>query len=161
MPILVTNAPRPAATASPRRKGAVRADGSRFTLESEAEAPPEAPGATTFVCPSALLLLQEAPGPEPAGGRAEAVRHGTGLLDRLDELRLALLCGAVPPARLRAIADALAARSARLGEPRLDAVIAEIELRCAVELAKFHRANRNGPSPVPGPEPVSRFSSGA
>ena len=104
--------------------------------------PPRPRAPTTFVCPSALLLLQEAPGPEPAGGRAEAVRHGTGLLDRLDELRLALLCGAVPPARLRAIADALAARSVPLGDPRLDAVIAEIELRCAVELAKFHRANR-------------------
>lgn len=159
MPILVTNAPRPAAIASPRRKGAVRADGSRFTLESEGEPHPEAPGATAFVCPSALLLLQEAHGPEPAGGRAEAVRHGKGLLDRLDELRLALLCGTVPPARLRAIADALAGRPDRPDDPRLGAVIAEIELRCAVELAKFHRADRRGPSPAPRPERVSRSSS--
>lgn len=159
MPILITSTAGPAVAASPRRKGAVRADGSRFTLESEGEAPPEAPAATTFVCPSALLLLQGAPGPEPAGGRAEALRHGMDLLDRLDDLRLALLCGTVPPARLRAIADALAARSARLGDPRLDAVIAEIELRCAVELAKFHRANRRGLSPAPCPEPVSRCSS--
>jgi hypothetical protein len=161
MPILVTNAPRATAAASPRRKGAVRADGSRFTLESEAEAPPEAPAPAALLCPSALLQLQEAPPPAPARSRQAAFRHGTGLLDRLDELRLALLSGAVPPARLRAIADALASRSDRPDDPRLAAVIAEIELRCAVELAKFHRANRPSPARASGPGADFRSSSRA
>lgn len=157
MPILVTNAPRPAAAASLRRKAAVRADGSRFTLETEDETPPEAPAPAAVLCPSALLQLQEAPPPGPARSRQAALRHGTGLLDRLDALRLALLSGAVPPARLRAIADALASRSDRPDDPRLAAVIAEIELRCAVELAKFHRANR--PSPAQASAPGADFLS--
>jgi hypothetical protein len=161
MPILITSTTGAAVAASPRRKGAVRADGSRFTLESEAEPPAEAPGATAFVCPSALLLLQEAPGPEPAGGRAEALRHGTGLLDQLDDLRLALLSGAVPPARLQAIADALATRSGRPDDPRLGAVIAEVELRCAVELANFDRGDRPSPAQASDPGPDFRSSSEA
>jgi hypothetical protein len=149
MPILVTSTPRPAAAASLRRKGALRSNGSRFTLEGDGEAAPEAPAPAAVLCPSVLLQLQEAPPPGPAHSRQAALRHGMDLLDRLDELRLALLSGAVPLAGLRAIADALATRSGQPDDPRLGAIIAEIELRCAVELAKFDRANRPAPSQAP------------
>ncbi|MGZ9033388.1 MAG: flagellar assembly protein FliX [Rhodospirillales bacterium] len=130
---------------APRRKGPTRSDGARFTLDGVDEAAPEAPAGGAFICPTALLQIQEAPEPEPAGGREAALRRGDDLLDRLDDLRLTLLTGAVPPSRLSALADALAARRQESRDPRLDAIIAEIELRAAVELAKFERAKRREP----------------
>jgi len=67
------------------------------------------------------------------------LRRGTDLLDRLDDLRLALLAGTISPSRLKALADALSAGKSRSNDPRLDAIIGEIELRAAVELAKLSR----------------------
>lgn len=139
---------------APRRKGPTRSDGARFTLDGVDEAAPEVPAGGAFVCPTALLQIQEAPEPEPAGGRAAVVRRGDDLLDRLDDLRLALLTGSVPPSRLTALADALGARRHESQDPRIDAIIAEIELRAAVELAKFERAKRREPPQPAGPSAV-------
>lgn len=160
MPITtVVGAPGVAASRSVGRKAAVRAKGGRFTLDGEDEAAAEAPpGPVAFVSPPALLQLQEALEQAPAGSRAAALRHGADLLDRLDDLRLALLAGAVAPGRLRALADAVAARRGP-SDPRLDAIIAEIELRCAVELAKFRHASAPGPLQPGAPEPLSRSKS--
>lgn len=139
MPIIIANAVGAgSAAAGLRRKGATRPDGARFSLDVADEAAPEAPAVVTLVCPTALLQIQEAPEREPA--RAAAVRRGADLLDRLDDLRLALVAGSLSPARLRALAETLAARREASHDPRLDEIIAEIELRTAVELAKFNRS---------------------
>lgn len=138
MPVLISNIARPGAAAGLRRRNAAKPDGVRFSLDAADEAAAEAPAAVAFVCPTALLQIQEAPEREP--GRAAAVHRGAELLDRLDGLRLALLAGAIPPTRLRALADALAARREASCDPRLDEIIGEIELSAAVELAKLNRA---------------------
>ncbi len=160
MPIIIAGARGAgAAAAAQRRKGPTKPDGARFTLDREDEPAAEAPAGPVFVCPTALLQIQEAPEREPASGRAAVARRGADLLDRLDDLRLALLAGAVSPSRLSALADALAAEKAQSNDPRLDEIIAEIELRTAVELAKF---NRERPADAPeavGPGGVSPSSS--
>lgn len=160
MPIPVVATPRMAPATSSRRLGRVRAEAGRFTLESDGEALPEAPAAVAFVCPPALLQLQEAAAPEPSAARA-ALRHGFDLLDRLDDLRLALVAGRIAPGRLAALAEALAARQGPSSDPRVEAVIAEIELRAAVELAKFHRATSGGPLQPASRASVSRSDSKA
>lgn len=138
MPIIIAGAGRAgSAPAALRRKGQAKADGARFTVDGTDGPAAEAPAGLAFVCPTALLQIQEAP--EPAGGRAAVVRRGTDLLDRLDDLRLALLAGRVSPARLKALADALSTGKSGSNDPRLDEIIAEIELRAAVELAKLNR----------------------
>ena len=140
MPIIIAGAMGAgAAAAAQRRKGRARLDGARFTLDGADEPAAEAPAGPAFVYPTALLQIQEAPEREPAAGRAAVARRGADLLDRLDDLRLALLVGAIPPSRLSALADALAAGKAQSNDSRLDEIIAEIELRTAVELAKFNR----------------------
>lgn len=161
MPIPIAATPGMAPAASSRRPGRVRAEAGRFILESDGEAMPEAPAAVAFVCAPALLQLQEAAAPGPSGARAAALRHGFDLLDRLDDLHLALAAGRIAPGRVAALAEALAARQGPSSDPRVEAVIAEIELRAAVELAKFRRASPGGVLQPPPREAVSRSDSKA
>lgn len=72
--------------------------------------------------------------------RRKAVRRGTEMLDILDDLKIALLAGRVPPARvarLRAIVEQLEARDV---EPELRDLLREIDLRARVELAKLDKS---------------------
>ena len=120
-----------AAAPSPRRA----ADGN-FTL-SEAEvthAQTAAVSLRTLGGIDALIALQGIE--EPAERRRRAVKQGRRALDALDDLKLGLLCGTLDQGtllRLKAVAADLKDSS---GDERLDAVLAEIELRVAVELAK-------------------------
>jgi hypothetical protein len=68
--------------------------------------------------------------------RKRAVRKGRAALDALDELRLGLLSGMIEPASLRRLQVLAGDLSAGTGDPSLDIVLAEIELRVGVELAK-------------------------
>ena len=64
------------------------------------------------------------------------MQRGKGALDVLDELKIGLLSGnfgVSTVGRLRAAAASLKSSS---GDPGLDAVLSEIELRVEVELAK-------------------------
>ncbi len=79
---------------------------------------------------------------EPGERRRRAVARGRNALDALDALKIGLLdggLGADTVSRLRAAASGLKDGS---GDPVLDGVLAEIELRLEVELAKME------PSPV-------------
>lgn len=72
----------------------------------------------------------------------EAFAYGEDLLDGLDALRLDLLTGCIPLSRLEALQTQLKRRAARHGaacDGRLLGVLAEIETRVAVELAKLGR----------------------
>ncbi|HET6522703.1 MAG TPA: flagellar assembly protein FliX, partial [Geminicoccaceae bacterium] len=98
-----------------------------------------APGAPLTAL-GALLAAQEVPEVGGGGGRRRAARRGHDLLDRLDELRLALLEGGVPEPTLRRIVALLEERAGPVDDPRLGAVLHEIEVRAAVELAKLERS---------------------
>jgi hypothetical protein len=72
--------------------------------------------------------------------RRRSVQRGHDLLDGLDRLKAALIGGRVATRDLQAIAGRLAERNSESGDPRLDGLVAEIELRAAVELAKLEAA---------------------
>ncbi len=100
------------------------------TTETRAAAAPKAPATI-----DALLALQGV-GEDPAERRKRSVKRGRGALDVLDDLKIGLLSGNFDPStviRLRAAAAELKSSS---GDAGLDAVLAEIELRVEVELAK-------------------------
>ena len=83
----------------------------------------------------ALIALQSED--DPAGRRRRAVKRGRAALDALDELKHGLLAGTLGPStllRLKSVATELKGAS---GESGLDAVLAEIELRVEVEIAKL------------------------
>ncbi|HLT76193.1 MAG TPA: flagellar assembly protein FliX [Ferrovibrio sp.] len=69
--------------------------------------------------------------------RQRAFERGSGLLEHLDEIRLGLLEGRLPAAKLQALAQLLRSEKLHVEDPRQAEVLAEIELRCAVELAKL------------------------
>lgn len=69
--------------------------------------------------------------------RQRAFQRGSSLLDRLDEIRHGLLEGRLPASRLQALAQQLRSEKLTVEDPRQAELLAEIELRCAVELAKL------------------------
>jgi hypothetical protein len=82
----------------------------------------------------ALMALQGVE--DPAERRKRAVSRGRTALDVLDDLKLQLLAGSMDSGvvhRLRSAASDLKLSS---GDPGLDGVLSEIELRVEVELAK-------------------------
>ncbi|GBU18825.1 MULTISPECIES: flagellar assembly protein FliX [Methylobacterium] len=92
--------------------------------------------ATSLAGLDAVLTLQGAE-EAPQERRRRHARRGHDLLDGLDRLKAALLTGRVPTGELRAIAGRLSEQAGASGDPRLDGLVADIELRAAVELAKL------------------------
>jgi hypothetical protein len=134
MRIFGPNGPSAAATPSSSRRNAST---STFTLgESEMpRATGAAAGARSVSGIDALLALQGVD--DPTERRKRAVKRGRVALDVLDELKVGLLGGELSSttlARLKAAAGSLKDDS---GDPGLDAVLSEIELRIEVEIAKM------------------------
>ncbi|MHC2108686.1 MULTISPECIES: flagellar assembly protein FliX [unclassified Methylobacterium] len=96
-----------------------------------------APAAAATLAGLDAVLLLQGETETPQERRRRTAKRGHDLLDGLDRLKAAMLGGRVSPQDLRAIAGRLAERSASSGDPRLDGLMAEIELRAAVELAKL------------------------
>ena len=85
----------------------------------------------------ALLALQEVP--DATDGRSRAVKRAEGLLAGLDEIRQGLLVGVIPKDKLDRLVHAVRDKREALDDPRLSAVLDEIELRASVELAKLEQ----------------------
>lgn len=123
----------PAAAAPLRRGAAVQgfSVAERGGPGKASAAAPTAPLASV----DALLALQGEE--DPAERRRRSLRRGTDLLDALDRLKAALLAGTVPVADLKQMAARLAERRDVSGDPGLDELLAHIELRAEVEIAKL------------------------
>jgi Class II flagellar assembly regulator len=92
-----------------------------------------APKATANI--DALLALQGIE-EDPTERRRRSVQRGKGALDVLDDLKLKLLAGSLDSATVSRLRDAAANLKTSSGDPGLDSVLSEIELRVEVELAK-------------------------
>ena len=82
----------------------------------------------------ALLAMQGVE--DPTERRKRSVQRGKGALDVLDDLKLGLLSGNFNASTVSRLRDAAANLKSSSGDPGLDAVLSEIELRVEVELAK-------------------------
>ena len=67
------------------------------------------------------------------------MNHGNDLLDRLEQLRMSVLTGAISKDRLQELARTMRERKVQSDDPRLNDLVAEIELRVEVEIAKLTR----------------------
>ncbi len=92
-----------------------------------------APKATANI--DALLALQGVE-EDPVERRKRSVQRGKGALDVLDDLKIGLLSGNFDASTVSRLRDAAANLKSSSGDPGLDSVLAEIELRVEVELAK-------------------------
>ena len=118
-----------------------RTSSSGFSLPDDAAATSEtrasiAPKASANI--DALLAMQGIE--DPVEKRKRSVQRGRGALDVLDDLKIGLLSGNFDASTVSRLRDAAANLKGSSGDPGLDAVLAEIELRVEVELAKAGQA---------------------
>lgn len=121
-----------ASTPASRRAGA-----SGFTVTEEASSSATAaPSALRTVGGiDALIALQGQD--DLAERKRRAVKRGRIALDALDELKIEVLGGSLGPSTLQRLKSATTELRDSSGDERLDSVLAEIELRLAVEIAKL------------------------
>jgi hypothetical protein len=121
-------------TTAPRR-----AASSSFTVDDapEARATASAGAAAGIGSIDALLVLQGEE--DPAQRRRRSARHGRSVLDALDGLKAALLAGRISGSELLRLRTLLRQRPGASDDPGLEEVLAHIELRAEVELAKLGR----------------------
>lgn len=111
--------------------------GDRFTISAGAETHATAPAAPAgpLTAVDSLLVLQEVD--RRNGSRARIVKQGHDILDRLDEIRHALLMGTISRQRLETIAQLVRTQRELVDDPALAQIMDDIELRAEVELAKL------------------------
>jgi len=115
-----------------------RSSSTGFSLVSDTASAPEARAMTAPRAAGnidALLALQGVE-EDPVERRKRSVQRGKGALDVLDDLKIGLLSGNFDAATVGRLRDAAANLKSSSGDPGLDAVLSEIELRVEVELAK-------------------------
>ena len=118
-------------------QGAKRANSGTFHLDAGDAAKPQGavPTLRTVGGIDALVALQGFD--DPAERRRRAAGKGRAALDVLDQIKLGLLAGTLDPSNLNRLRVAAEQLKDRTGEPGLDEVLSEIELRVEVELAKM------------------------
>jgi hypothetical protein len=128
--------PRPLRPATVRKdsKSAAGSVGG-FAEALGAEAPTSTSPASPASTIGALFALQEVP--DATAERRKAVARADHILDRLGEIQLGLLEGKLDRHSLADLAATARTARAQTGDPRLQGVLDEIELRAAVELAKL------------------------
>jgi len=123
----------PSATPAGRSKGAAGGEG--FTLPAgEAKAAAPAAPTSSVAAVSGLLALQF-----EGGNRRRQTRRAAAALDTMDRLQAALLDGGGGGEHVALLKGQLAEREPT-GDEGLDAVIRDIDVRAAVELAKRERS---------------------
>ena len=132
----VTGPTAPTSSSSSARPARAAGGFSLSSSQGAAAAPATTASASTsnVAGVSALMALQ---GVETATERRRrAIRRGGGLLDRLDELKMALLSGEASEGALERLSRSL--KEARPEDPDegLSGLLDQIDLRAAVELAK-------------------------
>ncbi|HXS42223.1 MAG TPA: flagellar assembly protein FliX [Stellaceae bacterium] len=127
--------PLPVPASTPRREAQAASGAGNFASTLAPEAPPTPASAPPPNAIDGLFALQEVA--DELSGRRRAAARGTALLDRLEELRLALLAGRLPQTQLLHLRDMAREHGPAIDDPQLAQILAEIELRVAVELAKL------------------------
>lgn len=106
-------------------------------VETSGTRPPGLAAPGLLAALGSVLAVQAVP---PGGAERErGLRRGYSLLDQLEELRIALLEGRLATPAVRRLANLLAAERPAIDDPQLLAVLDQVELRAAVELAKRQR----------------------
>jgi hypothetical protein len=134
-------APRP--TTSVRKSGGSSASGSggfaKALSDTQPSHGPQMPVSVGFTDLNTVLALQEAPDATRGRARKRAQERGSMMLDHLEEIRMGLLLGTIPMAKLEQLAQLVRAKREQIDDPKLLEILDEIELRAAVELAKLSR----------------------
>jgi class II flagellar assembly regulator FliX len=124
-------------TLGSRAPTARRISSGSFSVPEEAVAVSDSRTISAPMAPTnidALLALQGIE--DPTEKRKRSVQRGRGALDVLDDLKLSLLTGDIKASMVSRLRDAATQLKSSSGDPALDALLSQIELRVEVELAK-------------------------
>ncbi|MCB1651083.1 MAG: flagellar assembly protein FliX [Alphaproteobacteria bacterium] len=88
----------------------------------------------------ALLAIQGAEDPTARAAKKRMRQRSHDLLDGLDKIRTAMLCGNLTVGHMIDIADVVASHREKITDPGLTSIMDEIDLRAQVELAKMRVA---------------------
>ena len=84
-----------------------------------------------------MLATQSVDNSLEGKAKKQAQKRASSILDRLDQLRLAIMSGNVTIGHMISIADVVASHRENITDPELTAILDEIDLRAQVELAKL------------------------
>ncbi|MCR9212467.1 MAG: flagellar biosynthesis protein FlgI [Proteobacteria bacterium] len=129
---------RTTAASGGKSKSASSKSGEKFSLAEEATDAATSSGVSTaspIGSVDALVALQGVD--DSTEGNRKAVEKGEDLLEKLEEIRDGLLMGSVSADRLLRLKETLASYNLSGADPRLEEIVRDIEVRAAVELAKF------------------------
>ena len=128
---------RPVSAAGGTKKSAGTAAAPGFSpqIDGPQKAAATAPAAPLTALDALIALQTDEP---PARRRARQAKRGADALDALEKLEEGLLSGRAPAA-LKGELERLSRAAEPTGEPGLDDVLHEIDIRLAVELAKLER----------------------
>lgn len=125
---------------SSKRTSSSRGTGSGFAVD-QAEGARGLAGlsaSASLAAVDSLLALQEAGGVEDAtSAPRRAVARGEKMLDILDDIKLSILGGQIPQAKLTRLLSVVEGQQSQICDPELADILDHIELRARVELAKF------------------------
>lgn len=85
----------------------------------------------------ALLVAQATEDPTERASRGRMRQRADKLLDELESIRMTLLRGDLTVGHLLNLADLAATHQENINDPQLSEILAEIDLRAQVELAKM------------------------
>lgn len=88
----------------------------------------------------ALLAVQEAEDPTKRAAKQRARLRSENILEKLDQIRLRMLGGDLTVGHMIDVADVVASHRDKIDDPKLTAIMDEIDLRAQVELAKMRVA---------------------
>src|SRR5262245_47948281 len=124
-------APRPTTTV--RKTGGTSATGSggfaKALSDTQQSHGPGMPVSVGFADFNTVLALQEAPDASRGRARKRAQERGNMMLDYLEEIRMGLLFGTIPMAKLEQLGQLVRAKRDQIDDPKLLAILDEIELR--------------------------------
>ncbi|MFA6280807.1 MAG: flagellar assembly protein FliX [Bdellovibrionales bacterium] len=130
--------PRSVQTTTPTRRASKGSSVSKSSFSEHLDSTEEASGASgagALGAVNGVLDIQEVD--DALSRAARGKLRAEDLLDKLDDLRLDLLTGALSKSKLQRLADIAHSRRAEVTDPRLGEILDEIDLRAQVELAKF------------------------
>ncbi|MFD2262350.1 flagellar assembly protein FliX [Lacibacterium aquatile] len=130
----------PGTTTSAKRGEKTSGDGSfaKMLGSDDAGAPAPATASRPLNAVDPLFAVQAAEA--EAGGRKRARKRADDILDRLDDMRHALLTGDLTEGHLASIQRAIEEQRDLLSDPALVELLDEIDLRAQVEIAKLEVA---------------------
>lgn len=136
---------RTSATSTTKGKANVSsADGSFGSLITGGSQESRSAAATHSIASiDALLAAQAVEDPTERAARKRMQARADNILTELDNLRIALLTGTLTVGHIIDIADVVAAHREKIMDPRLHAVLDEIDLRAQIEIAKLCKALDN------------------